>query len=87
MAMKSWTVELDVDGDAHGSRAHEDGCGCRGGNCGSVDCGCGHTRPDAVGASILACGGDLAYKEDAERLFRVIGMMMKQLNDIRRTKN
>lgn len=87
MNMKDWVFEIDEDADTPGSRAHEDGCSCRGGNCGSVDCGCGHSRPEALSAELHAYGAEISYREDTERLFRVIGLMMKQLNDIRRVKN
>ena len=85
--MKDWVLEIDPGEDIARSRARKDGCSCKGGNCGSTGCGCGHSRPEAMNVAVHALEKDLAYREDTERLYRVIGLMMKQLNSIRGTRN
>ena len=85
--MKDWVLEIDPGEDIARGRAYEDGCSCRGGNCGPTGCGCASSGSEGISTAVRALERDLAYREDTERLYRVIGLMMKQLNCIRGTRN
>jgi hypothetical protein len=74
--VKDWTIEIDPGADIAIDMAYRQGCSCRGGCSGAVSCKCTGDGLKAIRAGAFGAGFD--YREDGEKLFKLLGLMAKQ---------